>query len=100
MKNGDKNFILDIVNGIKDNSIDNNVLNQSPNKINDWNKIKYNENSKIEEQGNRLVDTKTKSPSLSNNIDKKQILGNKYVINNNSSPVKNITNKLDRKSVV
>lgn len=70
IENGDKQFLSHIIEGKQDNNQNTNTNdNKSRSNVDDLSasmrRMKLSENQRIEEQGNRLVESKAKSPTLS-----------------------------------
>lgn len=65
LENGDKQFILDLVEGKYDKIDQSNYKKNNGDLTESFKQMKLVENSSIEEQGNRLVNSKAKSPSIS-----------------------------------
>lgn len=92
LENGDSEFIQELISGKFDKS-EVNVSKNSNNAddlSNSLKKMKLNENSSIEEQGNRLVDSKAKSPSMS----PKKIVDAKFRSNNNYNQAEGLKSNL------
>jgi len=93
LENGDSEFIQELISGKFDKSEVNNSKNSNnaDDLSNSLKKMKLNENSSIEEQGNRLVDSKAKSPSMS----PKKIVDAKFRSNNNYNQSEGLKSNLN-----